>query len=129
MRVALPVTVSLAIEWTREWDLVEQSSKVKLMPKMVARSADTVISSEFLTTRAKLLEVAATLDRIDRAESSSEPMGDLSRSQLKQLRDAIMILTQSGSTDRTATMQQLFSKSYDPDWKTEFGIAAPTHLA
>jgi hypothetical protein len=75
-------------------------------------SAVAVLDREFLTIRAKILEIAAGLDRIERAQG--DPAADPRWSQLRQ---AIEILTQ-GSSDRAERVQMHFSLPYDENWRT-----------
>ena len=78
-----------------------------------------LLNSEYLGARAKLLELAATLDRIDRAEGSA---GDDPR--LALLRSGIENLLES-KAGRAERLQQLFSLGYDENWKENLGYPAP----
>lgn len=87
------------------------------------RTQQQVLQREFLPVRAKILEIAAALDRIDRAEGSlaeSVPEGDPSWQQLQQ---AIGVLQQDGD-GRAERVQKIFSLAYDKDWQEAFGIAS-----
>ena len=76
-----------------------------------------LLNNEFLEIRARLLQVAAALDRIDRAE------GDVSRDKRRlDLDRAIGALTEAGF-DRAERLQRIFSLPYDKDWKRTFGLA------
>jgi hypothetical protein len=81
-------------------------------------NAKQLLDRHYLEVRAKLLEVAATLDRIDRADEEV-PADD---PRLQQLRDGIEILRQVGGGDRAEQVQQLFSRPYEEDWRSRFGI-------
>lgn len=81
------------------------------------RTADTLLDESFLDVRAKLLEVAATLDRIDRATHDHGPMSDPQAQRLARLNEATQILLQP-SVDRAERLQQLFSRAYDPNWRS-----------
>ena len=81
---------------------------------MSARSADAVLNESFLEVRAKLLEVAATLDRIDLAVASGDPLSDAMQSRRSQLNQAIEILNQD-DVGRPEKLQKLFSREYQPD--------------
>ena len=77
-----------------------------------------VLNQFYLEARARLLEVAATLDRIDRGGNTSQ---DDPRVGL--LRQAIHVLDQSTSqptTDRAEQLQLLFSRTYDAGWLKKF---------
>ena len=84
-------------------------------------NADEIFEHSFLEVRAKLLEVAAVLDRVDRAE---EEHGSL-RGTANQLRsktdDAVRILLSEGP-DRARRLQQLFSREYESDWRDQMQI-------
>lgn len=79
-------------------------------------NARELLDRHYLEVRARLLEVAATLDRIQRAADGDE--GD---PRLQQIRQAIDLL-QSDSADRAEQIQLLFSLNYDPDWRATFRI-------
>lgn len=80
------------------------------------RTKQTVLDEEFLTLRAKVLEIAAGLDRLDRAAGEA---GDDPR--LARLERALRILLESGDR-RAEGVQLLFSREYDEEWRREFGV-------
>lgn len=80
-------------------------------------TAAAILDQEFLPLRAKLLEVAATLDRLDRA--GGRAAGD---PRAKQVRVAVETLLSGRSGDRAEQIQLLFSRPYDDDWAAKFGI-------
>jgi hypothetical protein len=84
-----------------------------------AREATEGLNRDFLETRSRILEIAAALDRLDRA--SSHP-GEAPDRRLAQLRQAIEALLEPGP-GRAETVQRLFSLDYDPDWQTTHGLA------
>jgi hypothetical protein len=81
----------------------------------VRRSTD-VLEQEFLPIRAKLLEVAASLDRLDRADGSV-----VAESRLAQVRAAIQVLLKA-EDDRAEQIQLIFSRPFEDDWRDKFGI-------
>jgi hypothetical protein len=84
---------------------------------MSAKTASEVLEREFLVLRAKILEIAAGLDRIDRAG----PIGENSP-QMAKLREAMeTLLWTEGS--RAEEVQLIFSRPYEPQWQEEFGFA------
>ncbi|KAA1262121.1 hypothetical protein LF1_46820 [Rubripirellula obstinata] len=84
----------------------------------MTRSPNEIFLESFLDVRAKLLEVAATLDRIERAgDELSSDAADL-RGKIDQ---AIAICASSG-TDRAERLQHLFSREFDPDWRKEMNL-------
>ena len=80
--------------------------------------APEVLQREFLEIRARLLQVAASLDRLDRAEGSVA--GD---PRLAQIHDALAILA-DGEPDRAERIQLLFSRTYDSHWQATFELPA-----
>ena len=85
-----------------------------------ARAAAEVLNRDFLELRARILDLAAALDRVDRASVSPEPP----EPRIEQLRQGIeLLLTQK--TDRAEAVQLHFSYKYDPDWRERFGVVAP----
>jgi hypothetical protein len=84
------------------------------MPSPLA--AAEVLDREFLSARARLIDVAATLDRIDRAE------GDVSADpRLGALRQAIQTLAEN-TPGRAEQLQLVFSLPYEDDWRRQYGI-------
>jgi len=79
-------------------------------------AAPEVLNREYLLIRAKLLEVAASLDRIARAEGSTD--GD---PRLGQIQEALDVLRQEHD-DRAEQVQLLFSRQYDDEWQDKFDI-------
>ena len=74
-------------------------------------TAAPVFEQEFLPLRAKLLEIAAALDRLDRADepASREP-------RTAKIRAAIETLVGSDG-DRAEQIQLVFSRPYEDDWR------------
>ena len=84
---------------------------------MNSRPAEIVLEEAYLETRAKLLEVAAVLDRIDRAASDTSTLTPEASADRGKLISAIELLL-SDSPDRAEKVQQLFSRPYDPQWRS-----------
>ena len=80
------------------------------------RNSTDVFDQEFLPIRAKLLEVAASLDRLDRANGSLT-----SESRLKQVRSAIEVLL-GPDDDRAEQVQLIFSRPFEDDWRDKFDL-------
>ena len=78
-----------------------------------------VLDREFLEIRAKLLQVAASFDRIDRGDGTVE--GD---PRLALFHEAIEVLL-SEHTNRAEEIQLIFSRQYDDRWQTNLGVTAP----
>ncbi len=82
------------------------------------QTSEAVLDQEYLPVRAKILEIAASLDRIQRAA------GDVADApQLKQLQVAIQSLLED-EPGRAKRVQLLFSRTYDQRWRETFKIAA-----
>jgi hypothetical protein len=81
---------------------------------MPIRTAHDVFDQDFLPVRAKLLEVASALDRIDRGEGSLA--NDPRRTQIQA---AIQVLLRPDD-DRAEQIQLIFSRPYDHDWRDKF---------
>lgn len=90
------------------------------------QSAEKILESEYLLVRAKLIEVAAVFDRIERAEGSvaDHPMS-------RKLLQAIEVLRETSSQDKAEQIQALMSRQYDPKWpetmQIQLGDSCPTH--
>ena len=75
-------------------------------------TAPAVLDRVFLEVRAKLLEVAASLDRIERSDDAETLRRDY---RLQQIRETISILNSPGS-DRAERVQMIFSDPYVSNW-------------
>ncbi|HUY89941.1 MAG TPA: hypothetical protein VMV10_14490 [Pirellulales bacterium] len=78
--------------------------------------APEVLNREFLEVRAKILEIAAALDRLDRAAGSVE--GD---QRLARIRQGLAMLTADRS-DRAEQVQLIFSLAYEEGWRKQFQL-------
>ena len=79
-------------------------------------AARDVLNREFLNIRARLIDVAAALDRIDRAAGS---VADDPR--LAKIRHSLAVLAGSTS-DRAEQLQMLFSLPYQDNWQQDYGL-------
>ena len=78
-------------------------------------TAQAVLDREFLEIRAKILELAASFDRLDRS-------GTIDRDQrLDLIREGISTLDFE-TNDRAEKVQFIFSREYDPDWREKFEL-------
>jgi len=80
------------------------------------KSSKQILDREFLELRAKLLDIAASLDRIDRAE------GVIADDQRMQLLAAGIEIIAKDQPDRAHQIQSLFSRDFDPQWKQKFNM-------
>ncbi len=76
---------------------------------------DQVIETYFMEHRAKLLEVAAFLDRLDRSEGDSDDF------RMRSFYDALELLT-DGKSDRTARLLDLFSDTTEEPIESAAGM-------
>jgi hypothetical protein len=77
-----------------------------------------VLDSDFLEIRARLLQIAASLDRLDRAEGTIE-----SDARLERIAEALNVLS-SAKPGRAEAIQLIFSLPYIDSWREAFGIKA-----
>ena len=77
---------------------------------MTPMPAGRVLDMFFLEARSKLLDLAATLDRLDRGDGSAA-----ADSRLEKVRQALLTLLENGP-GRAERVQRIFSLDYDPDW-------------
>ncbi len=83
----------------------------------IPMTAAEVLDREYLEIRAKVLELAASFDRLERAEGAVA--GD---PRIRLVREAIDVL-QSDSDDRAEQIQLIFSLHYDDEWQKKFDMA------
>ena len=75
-----------------------------------------ILDREFLEIRARILDVASSLDRIQRADSdvSNDP-------RMQKLTEALQIVL-TDDPHRAEKIQMLFSRQYDEHWKDQFSL-------
>ena len=78
----------------------------------VPLTAPEILNREFLEIRCKILDLAASFDRLTRAEGSLD--GDPRLARLQQA----LSLVRDESAARAEQVQLLFSRPYDNDWQT-----------
>ena len=76
------------------------------------QTADEILDRTFLDMRARVLELAAALDRIERADDDDHTATD---PRLEKLHRAIGLLNTPGF-DRAERVQMIFSDEYVPGW-------------
>lgn len=82
----------------------------------MSRPAEQVLQLEFHAARAKILELAATLDRLDRCNGSVE-----NQAQYQLLQQGIALL-HSKDANRAEQLQLLMSRPYDPAWQANLQV-------
>ena len=85
------------------------------------QSANQILDDSFFEVRAKLLEVAATLDRVDRSSDECSPLTADAKPRRAKLDEAIRILLSEGP-DRAERLQRLFSREYTADWRAQMQV-------
>jgi hypothetical protein len=80
------------------------------------RTAERILSEEYLVTRARILELAAILDRLERGEGSIEKSP-----QFEWIRKGLELLTDDKGM-KAERVQLLFSRKYDPDWRSNLSV-------
>ena len=81
-------------------------------------TAAEIIDREFLEIRAKILELAASFDRLDRADGSVD--GD---PRMSLLAEALQVIS-GDQRERAEQVQLLFSRQYEDDWREQFGVGS-----
>lgn len=76
--------------------------------------APAILNREFFEIRCKILELAASFDRLGRSEGTVA--GDR---RLDLIHEALDVL-QGTRPDRAEQIQLIFSRPYDDDWQREF---------
>jgi hypothetical protein len=82
-------------------------------------TAPAVLEREFLEIRAKILELGASFDRLDRGDGS---VADDPR--MAKIREALSVL-QEKSPERAEQIQLIFSRAYDDDWQKTLNVSRP----
>lgn len=78
--------------------------------------ATALLDRHFLEVRARLLEVAATLDRLDRAQ------GDVSDDPRKQQLTTAIEMLLASEEGRAERLQRLFSRQYNASWRSDMQL-------
>ena len=77
----------------------------------MSMTAEEILDRDYLSIRANILDIAAALDRQDRAE------GGIEQDQRRKLLESGIAVLGSDSPDRAAQVQLLFSREYNPAWR------------
>ncbi len=75
-----------------------------------------VLDREFLSIRCRLLDLAAALDRVDRAE------GQITEDRRWQQIHLAIAAIASAKGGRAERAQQVFSRPYSENWRREYGV-------
>jgi hypothetical protein len=79
-------------------------------------TAPQVLDREYLAIRSRLIDLAAALDRIDRAEGpvAADP-------RIEKIHRSLDVLA-GAAADRAERVQIVFSLPYKADWRKEYGV-------
>lgn len=80
------------------------------------RTAPQILDREYLEMRCKILELAASFDRLERADGDVQ--GD---PRMGLIHEALEVLGAAGE-DRAQRIQMIFSRQYDESWRERFGL-------
>ncbi len=80
------------------------------------RSPQEILHQELLPLRAKLLELAAMLDRIDRGQGP--PVTDAAMATIHSAMETLL----RGDPNRTEQIQLLFSRPYEDNWREKMNV-------
>lgn len=81
---------------------------------MTPLPAPQALDAFYLDARSRLLDLAATLDRIDRGADAATARSD---PRLARLRAGVELLLAAGPGGRAEAVQRLFSLDYDAAWE------------
>ncbi|MBA64027.1 MAG: hypothetical protein CMJ76_16855 [Planctomycetaceae bacterium] len=76
-----------------------------------------VLDREYLEIRGKIVELAASLDRLERAEGC---VSDDNR--MKLISQGLQILLEQADQTKAGQIQMLFSRVYEDNWRNQFDI-------
>lgn len=79
----------------------------------LTRTASQVLDREYLEIRTRILDIAASLDRIGRGTDADAAAGDV---RMRRLHDAMAVLV-DGQADRARRVQMVFSDAFDAGWR------------
>lgn len=80
---------------------------------MSVKTSSEILERHYLEMRARLLELAASFDRIDRGETHTDIASD---PRMEKLRAGLQIVLSQGA-GRAERLQLLFSDEYLPGWQ------------
>ena len=92
-------------------------------PSIAERSAQQIVADDFMIARARIVELAATLDRIERASGSVEDSKNM------QLLIQGMQILCDDEVEKAKRIQLLMSRHYDPNWQVQMSIAKRDNLS
>jgi len=85
-------------------------------PKPTQRRAEQVLTEEFLLARSKILDLAATIDRLQRAD------GQIESSEKRELLEQGIKILLDDQGEKAKRVQLLMSRQYNPKWREQYGL-------
>lgn len=82
-------------------------------------AAKLILDREFLEIRGKILELAASFDRLDRAGG-----GIQDDARIGLIQEALEALS-APQDGRAEQVQMIFSRDYDKQWRENYGLTGP----
>ncbi len=80
-------------------------------------NSEQVLDREYLEIRGKILELAASLDRLERAAGCVNE-----DNRMNLISQGLQILLQETDQTKAAQIQMLFSRVYDDTWREQFEL-------
>jgi hypothetical protein len=84
------------------------------MKPLATLPAQTALDAYFLDIRAKLLDIAAALDRLERGPQTGFQKAD---PRLVKIAKSLKVLSEANEPTRAEQIQKIFSMEYDVAWK------------
>ena len=79
-----------------------------------------VLDREYLEIRAKILQLAASFDRLDRSS------GDYRQDpRLGLIQQGLELVADPSCPDRAEKVQLVFSREFNQNWREDFGLESP----
>lgn len=85
---------------------------------MPDQNANQIIEREYLELRSRILQLAASFDRIERADGTGS---EAAAENLDKITQGLKILLDE-QTEKAKRVQLLFSREYSEDWRNQFGL-------
>ncbi|QDV78189.1 hypothetical protein K2D_17950 [Planctomycetes bacterium K2D] len=86
-------------------------------------SASELAAREWPALRASILDIAATLDRLDRLDAAAGPTEGPSEART-QAETLLRLLLDNNDGNRARRVLERLSRPYDPNWRDAFAISA-----
>jgi hypothetical protein len=84
-------------------------------------NAEQILTREFLELRCKILDLAASFDRLQRAAGTSTVGSVVNDPRMQRLQQGLQLLL-NATDNRAEQVQLLFSREYDAAWPKKFEL-------